>query len=437
MATKKRTKKISIIGLGYVGLANYVLPAPLFTEVVGYDTDEEKVRALNQGTYPVDELKLKRVLSKPIKNHKITSNPEDLKGSFAYFISVGTPEKEDGSCDLSYFEAAVGLIKSSATLPDTYIVIRSTVEIGTADRLKESLKDEPIHYHVISIPEFLREGSSYDDELNPDRIVIGSDKEEEAKAILNLRKDVVSKGIPVYWMSNVSAETTKYASNFFLALKIAYANEMARVSGAYGADIKDVLNSVGADHRIGRSMLGAGIGFGGSCLPKDLKALSHSAKNKDVDVPLLDGALDSNVRQRKYLLDKMHQYLGDLKGKTIAVAGLSFKEGVADVRSSLALPFMEELHREGAIVNGFDLSEEALKQLKDSPYHLYHELKDAVKDADALVFLTGEKRFKTINEANLLKAMPGRFIFDGRNIFSLQYFKYFHYISMGRPDQIK
>lgn len=425
--------KVAVIGLGYIGLANFAVLQDGRNQVVGFDKNEEKAKALNNLTYPFEEKELRKNLQKLKNNSIITSDPKHLSDCDAYFIAVGTPSKEDGSCDLSAFKESVSLVREYASKKDTYLVIRSTVNIGTADSLRKELTNDEVNFHIVSMPEFLREGTSYSDELNPDRIVVGAKKEEEGEFVVSLRKDIKSKGIPVYYMSNISAEITKYASNSFLAVKIAYANEISRLCDLEGGNILDVMNSVGADARIGRSMLGAGAGFGGSCLPKDLRALKKEASSKNLEMPFIEAAIDSNRRQINHFIAKMEDHLGGLKGKKIAVLGLAFKAGISDTRESVSSFYLDRLLEKGAIVRAYDPSPLARESLKKS-YAMSDSLLEAANNADAILILTAAEEFKNIVEEDLLKVMHGRIIFDGRNIFSLTRFRYFDYVSIGRKD---
>lgn len=426
--------QIAIVGLGYVGLANLAFFAQeTRATVVGYDLDKKRIETLKKGQNYLSEAKLNQVL-KGLKDVAYSSSFSDIASSDAYFLCVGTPSKEDGSCDLSGLFEVVDAIKLSAT-KDAYLVIRSTVAVGTAAAIKERLGGSSHHFCVISYPEFLSEGKAYEDEAMPARFVVGCAEQKGFDFIENLRKKSISSGIPLYPMGNESAELTKYASNIFLSLKISYINELARYAETSGANISDVALAMGADPRIGHAMLKAGVGFGGSCFPKDNQALLASAKEKGVTLLLPEAASAINLTQPLYFYKKILSALPDSKTSKLALLGLAYKAGTSDIRNSIALPLTSYLLEAGYSLVGYDpspLAREAFAAAMPS-LPLADSLEEALKDADALVLLTED--FADLDETQLMKLMKGRFLFDGRNLYSLNHFRYFHYVSIGRESQ--
>jgi UDPglucose 6-dehydrogenase len=426
--------KIAILGLGYVGLSNLAfLSSATRHEVVGYDVDETRVKALQERQYYLDEPKLNQVL-KGLKDVLYTSNIKDIKDADAYFLCVGTPGNEDGSADLSALNAAVDSLSEAAN-KDAFLVIRSTVPVGTASALKDHLKALAHHFIVISYPEFLAESKAFEDEETPSRFVVGCQEKEGFDFIENLRKKSISSGIPFYPMSNESAELTKYASNIFLSLKISYINELARYAEVAGANINDVALAMGADPRIGHSMLKAGVGYGGSCFPKDNKALIKGAADKDVTLLLPEAAVAVNLTQPLYFYKKILSSLPAAPATTIVLLGLSYKAGTSDIRNAVSLKLADYLLEAGYVVRGYDpslLAREAFANAS-SKVQVASSLEEAIQDADALVLLTED--FANLDETRLIKKMKGRYLFDGRNLYSLNHFKYFTYVSVGRPTE--
>lgn len=437
MATKRKT---AIIGLGYVGLANLAwFLKRTNDELIAFDIDEEKIASLKGNRSIFDENELRFVIEKGNKRIRYTSDPKDLSDADIYLLAVGTPSLEDGSCDMSHVEAAISLIEEYASKENIYLIIRSTVRIGTADEIRERLsKKEGVAFHIISMPEFLAQGTSYKDEMNPYRLVVGAADSESFRFIEKLRKHDTEAGVPIYEMSNASAELSKYASNVFLATKISFVNEMARLAEVVGADIDSVSRAMGADPRIGNSMLRSGIGYGGSCFPKDTIALTHLAKEKGVALSIPEATHKINETQLTWFLEKIEKHLGSLKGKRIALFGLSYKAGTADLRYSRAYALAELLLKEGASLAVYDPSPKAVEKFASSlKVDGYKTMKETIQDADALVLLTDDLAFRTLNEEKMLPLMKGRFLFDGRNIYSLDYFKSFSYISVGRREVLR
>ena len=425
--------KIGVLGLGYVGLANVGVLASIGHQVVGYDINKDKVLSLSQGSYPFDD----RALEKAVREHKdrisYVSDVVSLKGMDAYILALPTPEKEDGSCDTSYMDAATESLISVLNPSDTvFLIIRSTVSVGYASNLRNKLKNPKIH--VISLPEFVREGTTYNDEKHPDRFVVGVDDDMDFEFVKRLRKDALEEGTPFLKMNNQSAELTKYAANSFLAMKISYINSLAYLSKKVGADIEDVASGMGSDHRIGKSMLGAGVGYGGSCFPKDTKAIRHIGRENGVSLPLIEDTIKINEEQPIKFLNDVKENLGDLGGKTIAVLGLAYKDGIADVRSSVSMTIIERLLEEGAVVNCFDSNPLAMKAMKERYEGIVScdSIESALNGADAVMILTRDKSFLSLKGNKALETMKNHYIFDGRNLFKKEDFPSFVYFSIGR-----
>ncbi|MCR4562117.1 MAG: nucleotide sugar dehydrogenase [Bacilli bacterium] len=429
--------KVGVLGLGYIGLANAAVLATVSKcDVIAYDVDEKRIERLNKGDFYLAERRLNEVLSKTKKKLAYTSNPDDLEGLDAYFICVGTPAKEDGSCDLTQVNEAVDLVARKTT-KETYLVIRSTVEIGTGTSLREDLEKENTKFHVISLPEFLAEGTAYEDEEKPSRFVVGVDDHESFDFIRSLRKDAINEGIPFYEMNHESAELTKYASNTFLAAKLSFMNEMSHLAEETGADITDVAKAVGADPRIGHSMFKVSLGYGGACLPKDVSALGETyAKKLGIPSFMISATRAANILQYTMTMKKIMDELEGYPNVRIAIIGLSFKAGISDIRNSPIYDLLEALTKEkGLELALYDVSKEARESSKElyPDYHVADTMDEALMDADAVLFAMDDPSYKEIEEAYLLKLMRGRTIFDCRNLFSLYRFKNFKYISMGRP----
>ena len=425
--------KIGILGLGYVGLANAAVLINEGHQVVGYDINEEKVSSLSKGNHPFDESVLSEVFERKANKILFTTQIEELKGLDGYILSLPTPEKEDGSCDVSYINKAIeDLLPLLPKEMVSYLIVRSTVPVGYADALIEKIENSNIH--IISMPEFVREGSTFYDEEDPDRFVIGVRRDGDFEFVRSLRKKAYRKGVPFLRMNNASAELSKYAANAFLALKISYINGLARLADKTNADIKDVAIGMGSDHRIGKAMLGAGIGYGGSCFPKDTKAIVSLAKDKGVPLPLIEDTIAINNEQPFYFLDKAKELLGSFKDKTIAIFGLAYKNGIHDIRSSLSSIIIEALLKSGATLRCFDSSVYAMKAIKEKFHDVrcFSTMGLTLENVDALMILTEDKQFLALKDGPYLSKMKGDLIFDGRNLFKKEDFPLYRYHSIGR-----
>lgn len=423
--------RIAIIGLGYVGLANVAFLAESHRhELVAFDTDESKIALLKKGTFPFSENGIAAILKKEAKRILFTTKEQELTGAEAYFFCVGTPAQDDGQADLHYLENALAMVGRVAQ--KGYLIIRSTVPVGTAKRIQ----DDYSGFRVISLPEFLSEGSALEDESNPFRIVVGARQEEDFLFIRNLRKNDLNRGVPFHEMSNESAELCKYASNLFLAMKISYINEMARFAETLGADIVDVADAMGADPRIGHAMLKAGVGYGGSCFPKDGQALLAQAGASGTSLLLSEATSAINRTQPLYFLKKIEKYYPAMKGVRIALFGLAYKARTGDIRSAVSLSLTPHLLANGVQLSAYDPSPEARANYQKlfPGVKVVASLAEAVAGADALLLLSEESEFASLDEAFLCSTMKGRVIFDGRNLYSVHHFRYFDYISVGRAN---
>ena len=402
--------KIAIIGTGYVGLASAVGFAQLGHDVVGIDIDETKVQKLTAGKSPIFEKDIEKFLVKSLKKKNIFFSTDYKKISKAKFVflCLPTPQLDDGSADTSYILESSKLlskhISDSATL-----VIKSTVPVNTWKAVKQVLNRKDIS--IVSNPEFLREGTALEDFFKPDRIVVGCEVEKKAKEVANLYK---AKNAKVVFTDNTSAEIIKYASNSFLAIKLSFVNEIAAYAESTDANALEVLHAMGLDKRIGKEFLKPGPGWGGMCFPKDVSALKESAREKNVPIPLLDAALESNLKAHARIVKKISDALGgSLKDKKVAVWGLAFKANTDDTRFSPAISVVELLIAAGAKVTAFD---PVVKQVKGLAIDVKSEIVQSVENVDAVVVLTEWQEFKSIKPEVIGKAVKQKIIVDSRNL---------------------
>ena len=402
--------KIAIIGTGYVGLASAVGFAQLGHDVVGIDIDESKVQKLTSGKSPIFEKDIEKFLSKSLKKKNITFSTDYKKISKAKFVflCLPTPQLDDGSADTSYILESSKLLSKhlgdSATL-----VIKSTVPVNTWQAVKQVLNRKDVA--IVSNPEFLREGTALEDFFKPDRIVVGCEVEKKAKEVANLYK---AKNAKVVFTDNTSAEIIKYASNSFLAIKLSFVNEIAAYAESTDANALEVLHAMGLDKRIGKEFLKPGPGWGGMCFPKDVSALKESAREKNVPIPLLDAALESNLKAHARIVKKISDALGgSLKDKTVAVWGLAFKANTDDTRFSPAISVVELLIAQGAKVTAFD---PVVKQVKGLAIDVKSEIVQSVENVDAIVVLTEWQEFKSIKPEVIGKAVKQKIVIDSRNL---------------------
>lgn len=431
--------KIAVIGTGYVGLVTGTCLAENGNDVLCVDIDKNKVKQMKAGVVPIYEPHLDVLFERNIKAGRLnftTNLKEGLDFGEVIFLALPTPEDEDGSADLKY---VLGVAKEIGEYITTYKVIvdKSTVPVGTADLVKTTIeKSCKTDFDVVSNPEFLREGFAVDDFLKPERIVIGSSSERAIEVMQRLYQPFVRSGNPIIIMDEKSAELTKYASNSFLATKITFMNEIANYCQKVGADVDKVRIGMGTDSRIGKRFLFPGIGYGGSCFPKDVKALHKSGKDINYDFKILEAVVEVNEHQKTILFPEVSSYFDDnLKGKTIAIWGLAFKPETDDIREAPALYMIDKLLEAGANVKAFD--PEAIENVKEKygdKLQYGKDMYEVTEGADALLICTEWSIFRTPNYDLLKSNLNNPVIFDGRNLYpTVELAKQgIHYISIGR-----
>ena len=431
--------RISVIGTGYVGLVTGTCLAETGNEVLCIDIDKDKVEKMKQGEVPIYEPHLDILFERNIKADRLkfsTSLEKGLEHGDIIFLALPTPEDEDGSADLSY---VLGVAKNIGKLLRQYkiIVDKSTVPVGTSDKVKAAIENETnIDFDVISNPEFLREGFAVDDFLKPERIIIGSSSDKATKLMEKLYKPFVRSGNPIIIMDERSAELTKYAANSFLATKITFMNEIANFCEKVGANVDKVRVGMGTDSRIGKRFLFPGIGYGGSCFPKDVKALHKSGKDNNYNFEILNSVIRVNDIQKRVLIPRIDNFFkNQLEGKTIAIWGLSFKPETDDIREAPSIYIIEDLLARDAKVKAFD--PEAMQNVKKKfgdKIQLESNMYNTVIDADALIICTEWSIFRTPDFSKLKDKMNSPVIFDGRNLFDIGDLKSegFYYSSIGR-----
>jgi UDPglucose 6-dehydrogenase len=435
--------KIAVVGTGYVGLVTGTCFAETGNNVVCVDIDKRKVEKLSNGEITIYEPGLEKLFIRNLKEdrlHFTTDLEKGIEDAEIVFLALPTPPGEDGSADLKYI---LGVSDHLGKILKDYKVIidKSTVPVGTAEKVRTAVaKNFKGEFDVVSNPEFLREGVAVDDFMKPDRVVIGTSSERARKVMNELYAPFVRSGNPVIFMDERSAELTKYAANSFLATKISFMNEIAQLCERLGADVDMVRKGIGSDDRIGKRFLFPGIGYGGSCFPKDVQALVKSAREVEYDFQILNAVMDVNERQKKHLIPKIRQFFNnDLKGKHFALWGLAFKPNTDDIREAPALYIIEELLNEGATVTAFD--PEAMTNVRGviGDKISYAESQyDAIKGADGLIIATEWNEFRTPDFIKMVKSLKHKVIFDGRNLFDVAAVKElgFHYESIGRGNSI-
>jgi UDPglucose 6-dehydrogenase len=433
--------KIAVIGTGYVGLVTGTCFSETGVHVACVDNDSEKVKKLKDGVIPIYEPGLDVLFERNIREKRLfftTSLKEGMEDAEVVFLALPTPPGEDGSADLKYILQVsddIGPLLKKYTV----IVDKSTVPVGTAFKVKERIsRKTKIPFDVVSNPEFLREGVAVEDFMKPDRVVIGAESDRARKIMEHLFAPLVRQGNPVIFMDLKSAELTKYAANAFLATKITFMNEIANLCELVGADVDMVRKGIGTDNRIGKRFLFAGIGYGGSCFPKDVQALSKSAKEVNYDFKILNAVMEINARQKVKLIHKLSEYFHhNLKGRTIAVWGLSFKPYTDDIREAPAIDNIRQLLEAGAKVKAYDPEAmENVRNLLGDKIELVDEEYDVLDNADALMIMTEWPVFRT-PEFDLMKTkMKHQVIFDGRNLYDPETMKDngFNYFSIGRKE---
>lgn len=430
---------IAVVGTGYVGLVTGTCLAETGNHVVCVDINEEKVKKMQAGIVPIYEPHLDSLFERNIKQGRLTFTTdlaEAIEKAKIIFLALPTPPGEDGSADLSYI---LGVADDLGKLLKDYKVIvdKSTVPVGTAEKVQKAIsKNSKVEFDVVSNPEFLREGFAVDDFLKPDRVVIGTSSDKARKTMEELYKPYVRQGNPIIFMDEKSAELTKYAANAFLATKITFMNEIANLCEKLGADVDAVRIGIGSDDRIGKRFLFPGIGYGGSCFPKDVQALAMSANSVAYDFKILDAVMDVNEKQKTIIVPKVKEYFkNNLKGKKIALWGLAFKPDTDDIREAPALYIIEELIKEGVVITAYD--PEAMKNIGNvigNKINYAGDEYDALKDADALIIATEWSLFRTPDFDRMSTLLKNKVIFDGRNLYSLSQMKElgYYYSSIGR-----
>ena len=431
--------KIAVIGTGYVGLVTGTCLAETGNEVICVDIDKIKVEKMRSGLVPIYEPHLDILFERNIKAGRLnftTSLDEGLSFGEIIFLALPTPEDEDGSADLSYVLGVADEIGKKIT-DYKVIVDKSTVPVGTAEKVHHSIaKNASCDFDVVSNPEFLREGYAVDDFLKPERIVIGSSSEKATKLMQRLYKPFVRSGNPIIIMDEKSAELTKYAANAFLATKITFMNEIANYCEKVGADVDKVRIGMGTDSRIGKRFLFPGIGYGGSCFPKDVKALQKAGRDESYEFKILDSVIEVNEKQKTILFPKIQNFFnGDLSNKKLAVWGLAFKPETDDVREAPAIYLIEKLLNKGASLSVYD--PEAMPNIKKQfgeTLNYCNSMYEALENADALIICTEWSIFRTPDFNKVKQLLKQSIIFDGRNLYDVEEIKKegFIYTSIGR-----
>lgn len=433
--------KIAVIGTGYVGLVTGTCFAETGNEVVCVDIDQRKVDMLNNGQITIYEPGLEKIFLRNLKEGrlKFTSDLQSgIEGAQILFLALPTPPGEDGSADLKY---VLGVAKSLGKLIKEYVVVvdKSTVPVGTAEKVTSAIAENAtVAFDVVSNPEFLREGVAVEDFMKPDRVVIGCATERAKKLMTELYAPFVRSGNPLIFMDVRSAELTKYAANAFLATKITFMNEIAQLCERLNADVDMVRLGIGSDARIGKRFLFPGIGYGGSCFPKDVQALVKSANEVDYDFQILNAVMDVNEKQKLHLMPKIKDYFkGDLQGKHIALWGLAFKPNTDDIREAPALYMIDALLAEGATITAFDPEAMAnVKQVMGDKIQFAETQYEALEKADALLIATEWNEFRTPDFNKIGQLLNAKVIFDGRNLFDIATMEQlgYHYESIGRKS---
>lgn len=431
---------ITVIGSGYVGLVTATCFAEMGNTVIGVDIDDAKVQKLQSGKITIFEPGLDVLFERNLRAGRISFTTElapAVATGDVIFLALPTPPGADGSADLKY---VLGVAEELGKIIDRYKVIvnKSTVPVGTAELVRDAIaKNATVEFDVVSNPEFLREGVAVEDFMKPDRVVIGTSSDKAAQIMKRLYEPFVRQGNPIYLMDERSSEMTKYAANAYLATRITFMNEVANLCDRVGADVDMVRKGIGSDHRIGKQFLYPGIGFGGSCFPKDVSALAMIAQKHDYDFKLLNSVIDVNEQQRIILIDKIKDYFDyNLEGKHFAVWGLAFKANTDDIREASALYIIDELLQAGATVTAFDpqATENTQQVLGDSIEYADDQYR-ALEQADALIIATEWQEFRSPDFERMGKIMSGKVIFDGRNLYNLEEIRQtdFYYRSIGRP----
>jgi len=446
--------KLSIIGSGYVGLVTGACFAEMGNNVICVDIDKEKIEKLNKGIVPIFEPGLDKLIKKNLEKGNIeftTDTKYAIQRSDIVFIAVGTPQSEDGSADLNHVLEAARTIGKFMD-HEMIVVDKSTVPVGTADRVRDVIQEElkkrfpdgaPFNFDVVSNPEFLKEGDAINDFMKPDRVIVGADNEKSMRVMKELYRPFTLNHERFIEMDVRSAELTKYAANAILATKISFINEISRIAEALGADINKVRVGIGSDRRIGYHFIYPGVGYGGSCFPKDVRALEKMAKDAGIEPKIIRAVQKVNLEQRFYFLKKIYKRFGeDLEGFTFAVWGLAFKPQTDDMREAPSITIINELTRRGARIKAYD--PEAMENassfwLKDNDRVEYFDNKyDTLNNSDAMILITEWKEFRSPDFYEIKKRLKNTVIFDGRNQYNRLLLKElgFEYYQIGVSDQL-
>jgi UDPglucose 6-dehydrogenase len=430
--------KLAVIGTGYVGLVAGACFAESGNDVICVDKDQAKIDTLNAGQMPIYEPGLEELVRRNRHEGRLTfttSLDTAVKEAQIVFIAVGTPQGEDGSADLQH---VLGVARDVARAMNGYKVIvdKSTVPVGTSEKVAAVVRAETKQpFSVVSNPEFLKQGAAIDDFMKPDRVVIGTSDQQSTDLMLELYEPFMRTGAPIMVMDPASAELAKYAANAMLATRISFMNEIANVCERVGADVDHVRKAIGSDRRIGTSFLFPGVGYGGSCFPKDVQAMMHFASEQNYDFKILNAVETVNADQKKRLFEKMQKHFGSMKGKTVAVWGLAFKPRTDDMREAPSIPLVKSLLAEGAKVQAYD--PEAAKVAKGifgEKVEYYPTNYDALQGADCLAIVTEWNEFRRPDFDRMKTIMRSPIVFDGRNLFTPEQMKQhgFTYYSIGR-----
>lgn len=435
---------IAIVGTGYVGLVSGTCFAEMGLRVHCVDVDANKIDALNRGEIPIYEPGLERLVQKNCEEGRLsfhTSLSDCIEEIKVLFIAVGTPSADDGRADLSYVYQVAKQVGEMMTKP-LLIVTKSTVPVGTTHEVQRIIREEldkrglnELSFDMASNPEFLKEGAAIKDFMSPDRVIVGVESEEAKQLMTKLYRPFLINNFRVIFMDILSSELTKYASNAMLATRISFMNELANLSEKLGADIELVRKGMGADKRIGTSFLYPGVGYGGSCFPKDVQALAQTAREHDSELKILEQVHEVNEKQKYRPIEKLQEHLGSLESKSIALWGLSFKPETDDMRQATSLVVLRALIDAGAIVKAFDpIAMENARSLFPKGVEYCQNIYDAAEGVDAIVLLTEWKQFRLPNWERVRGLMKGNLIIDGRNIYVPEELKAlgFQYAGIGR-----
>ncbi len=429
--------KIAIVGTGYVGLVTGTCFSEVGVDVTCVDIDQKKIENLNKGVLPIYEPGLDEMVTRNVQKKRLhfsTSLQESIQDVEVIFIAVGTPPDEDGSADLKYVLAVAAGIGEHMQKP-LVVVTKSTVPVSTAEKVRKALQEQldkrgsKLDFYVASNPEFLKEGAAIEDFMKPDRIVVGVDRPEAEELMRKLYKPFLMNGHPIFFMDIPSAEMTKYAANAMLATKISFMNDIANLCEIMGADVNMVRKGIGSDARIGTKFIYPGVGYGGSCFPKDVKALIKTAKENKYDMRILNAVEEVNENQKEVLFTKVKTHFkGDLKGKKFALWGLSFKPKTDDMREAPSLVIIEKLLQAGANVVAYDpVAMHEAERMIGKTIGYADDMYESLNDADALLIVTEWPEFRVPDFTEVSKRLKQKVLFDGRNIFDPQDMKKLEY----------